>query len=201
MMTAAQPIEFFLKDGRFDVNKLFLHYSKPLFYFALKFVDEEQAKDVVQDVFYKLWEDKSLSISGSLNGFLFTMTRNRCLQIIEKQKVRAKYADAVHFRMQEDELLFYSNEHSSLIEAELKEQLEKAIEELPEKCREVFILSRFQNKRNKDIAEELGISVKMVEKHITKALRYIRLSLGDYLPLFLLLQAYFIDQKSSDFFS
>lgn len=200
-MTAAQPIEFYLKDGSFDISKLFLNYSKPLFYFALKFVDEEQAKDVVQDVFYKLWEDKTLSISGSLNGFLFTMTRNRCLQIIEKQKVRAKYADAVHFRMQEDELLFYSNEHSSLIEAELKEQLEKAIEELPEKCREVFILSRFQNKRNKDIAEELGISVKMVEKHITKALRHIRLNLGDYLPLFLLLQTYFIDPKNSDFFS
>lgn len=170
-------------DGRLNISALFLEFSQPLFYYALKFVDEEVAKDVVQDVFFKLWEDQSLNVSSSLNGLLFTMVRNKCLQHVEKQKVRSRYQEEAVSQMREDEILFYSSGSSSLIERELQTQLEQAIEGLPEKCREVFVMSRFQDKMNKEIAAELGISVKMVEKHISKALKIIRVQLKDYLPL------------------
>ncbi|MGV8095787.1 MAG: RNA polymerase sigma-70 factor [Mangrovibacterium sp.] len=193
-----QPVTFYLSNGSLDISHLFEHYSRPLFYYALKFVDEEAAKDIVQDVFLKLWSDKHLHVSRSLDGLLFTMVRNKCLQHIEKQKVRLTWQQSSGLRLKEDEILFYSTEASSLIEQELQGLLEKAIDSLPEKCREVFILSRYHEKMNKEIAEELGISIKTVEKHITTAMKLLRTALKDYLPLFLLLQ-HPVFQNKSDF--
>lgn len=176
-------------DGHLNLDELFLQYSQALFYFALKFVDEELAKDVVQDVFFKLWEDKSLTVTGSISGLLFTMVRNKCLQHLEKQKVRSRYAELAGIELRQDEIHYYSTGTSSLIQQELQEQLQKVIDRLPEKCREVFVLSRFHDKRHKEIAAELGISIKMVEKHISKALKIIRIELKDYLPLLFLVDA------------
>ena len=191
-MAIAEEIHtWFLSDGNLDVSQLFRRYSKPLFYYALKFVDEEVAKDLVQDVFLKLSADQHLIVSRSLDGLLFTMIRNKCLQQIEKQKIRADYQEASALRLKEDEILFYSTEASSLIELELQEQLEKAIGNLPEKCREVFVLSRYHDKMNKEIAAELGVSIKTVEKHISTALKLIRTALKDYLPLVVLLHQLF----------
>ena len=199
-MNANQNKQFYLADGHLNLNELFYKYSQPLFYYALKFVDEEVAKDFVQDVFFKLWEDKNLIIKSSLNALLFAMIRNKCLQYLEKQKVRNRYEESVIAQIRQDELLFYSDENPSLIELEMQEQLQKAIDQLPEKCRVVFKLSRFQNKKNKEIAVELGISVKTVEKHITKSLKMIRIELKDYIPLFFLFQEYLLHPKNSDFF-
>ncbi len=196
MPVPEQTVTFFSADGTLDVSRLFTHYSKPLFYYALKFVDEEAAKDIVQDVFLKLWTDQHLVVSRSLNGLLFTMIRNKCLQQIEKQKIRINYQESSALRLKEDEILFYSTEASSLIELEMQEQLQKAINDLPDKCREVFILSRYHEKMNKEIAEELDISIKTVEKHISNALRLIRTELKDYLPLLLLFHQYIFQNKN-----
>lgn len=190
-MNASRNKQLYLDNGHLNLSLLFQEYSQPLFYYALKFVAQEVAKDVVQDVFFKLWEDQSLNVSSSLNGLLFTMVRNKCLQHLEKQKVRSRYQEEVVSRMREDEILFYSSGASSLIEKELQMQLQQAIEALPEKCREVFVMSRFQDKMHKEIAAELGISVKMVEKHISRALQIIRVQLKDYLPLLVLFPSCF----------
>lgn len=167
-MNPEQGIELYINEGRLDINQLFRDYSKPLFYYALKFVDQELAKDIVQDIFYKLWDDKNIQISSSLNGFLFTMVRNKCLQQIEKQKVRNQYFQLVSFQLKTEELSFYSTESSSLIQLELQKQLDEAIGKLPTKCREVFELSRIHLKKNKEIADELQISIKTVEKHLSQ---------------------------------
>lgn len=185
MPTPEQP--FFSADGCLDISRLFEHYSKPLFYYAVKFVDEQAAKDVVQDVFVKLWTDRHLQISKSLDGLLFTMVRNKCLQYLEKQKIRTNYRQSFAMRLKEDEILFYTTEASSLIEHELQGELGKNVDSLPDKCREVFLLSRYHGKKNKEIAEELGISIKTVEKHISTAIKMLRAALKDYLPLLLLI--------------
>jgi len=75
-------------------DELFRQYSKPLFYFAAKFVEDEVAKDIVQDVFVKLWSGHEIIISKSLNALLFTMVKNSCLQHLEKEKVRSKYIES-----------------------------------------------------------------------------------------------------------
>ncbi len=169
---------------------IFRQYAKPLFYYAAKFVGDEQAKDIVQDLFAKLWSDQSLVITKSLNSLLFTTIRNRCLQQLEKQKVRNKYFESTRTKLQTEELQFYMEDRSSLIEQELEDKLNGVLNTLPERCRQIFVLSRFENKKNREIAEELVISVKAVEKQISKALATIRLEMKDYLPLMLFLSSH-----------
>lgn len=171
---------------------IFRQYSKPLFYYAAKFVGDEVAKDIVQDTFVKLWADKSLVITKSLNSLLFTTIRNRCLQQLEKQKVRSKYAESTKLKLQSEELQYYMEERSSLIEQELEDKLNEVLNTLPERCRQIFMLSRFENKKNREIAEELDISVKAVEKQISKALTNIRIEMKDYLPLLLFLSSHLV---------
>ena len=167
-------------------DELFSKYSKPLFYYAIKFVDEEAAKDIVQDIFVKIWSDKSIIISQSLNSLLFTMVRNSCLQLLEKQKVRNKYIDSTRLILLEEELRYCEEDKPGLIEQELEDKLNEVLMALPERCRQIFKMSRFENKKNKEIAIELEISVKAVEKQITKALASIRIEMKDYLPLLVL---------------
>lgn len=166
---------------------LFRKYSKSLFYYAAKFVDDEAARDLVQDVFFKLWSDQSLTIRHSEQSLLFTMVRNSCLQYLEKQKVRNRHLENSRLKLREDELVYYIDEKTSLIELELENRVNDAINQLPDRCRQIFVMSRFENKRNREIAEDLEISVKAVEKQISKALATIRTELKDYLPLLLLL--------------
>lgn len=171
-------------------EELFNQYSKPLFYYAAKFVEDEAARDIVQDVFAKLWSDQKITIKLSLNSFLFTMVRNSCLQTLEKQKVRNKYLESTKLKLQEEELQFYMHEKTSLIEQELENKLNEVLDSLPDRCKQIFMMSRFENKKNKEIAEELDISVKAVEKQITKALATIRSEMKDYLPLLLFLSSH-----------
>lgn len=167
-------------------KEIFLHYSKPLFYYATKFVNDEVARDIVQDIFVKLWTDKKLTIKLSLNALLFTMVRNCCLQHLEKQKVQNKYIEHTKLLIQEEELHFYTEEKTSLIEQEAENKLNAVLNALSDRSRQIFMMSRFENKKNKEIAQELNISVKAVEKHITKSLSTIRTELKDYLPLLIL---------------
>ena len=171
-------------------DEIFRRYSKPLFYYAVKFVDDEAAKDVVQDIFLKLWSDRSIIVRQSLNSLLFTMVRNCCLQQLDKQKVRNNYIETTKLILQKEELLFYTKEKSSLIEQELEDKLNEVLNSLPVRCKQVFLMSRFENKRNREIGEELNISVKAVEKQITKALAIIRVEMKDYLPLLLFLSSH-----------
>ena len=181
----------FSPNGDYELfDEIFKQYSKSLFYYAAKFVDNEVAKDIVQDVFAKLWSDQKITIKLSLNSFLFTMVRNSCFQHLEKQKVRNKYLESTKLKLQEEELQFYMTEKTSLIEQELEEKLNEVLEGLPERCRQIFSMSRFENKKNKEIAEELDISTKAVEKQITKALATIRTEMKDYLPLLLFLSSH-----------
>jgi RNA polymerase sigma-70 factor, ECF subfamily len=166
---------------------LFRQYAKPLFYYAAKFIDDEAARDIVQDVFAKLWSDEQITIRKSLNALLFTMVRNGCLQQLEKQKVRSKYLAASKLAIQEEELRYYMDEKTSLIEQEMEIRLNQALNTLPDRCRQIFIMSRFQNKKNREIAGELEISVKAVEKQISRAMAILRSELKDFLPLVIFL--------------
>ena len=178
-------------------EELFRHYSKSLFYFAAKFVEDEVARDLVQDVFFKLWSDPSITIKHSVQSFLFTMIRNSCLQYIEKQKVRNRYVENAKSKLQQDELVYYMDEKTSLIQQEMEDRINEVINQLPDRCRLIFVMSRFDNKRNKEIAEELDISVKAVEKQISKALATIRTELKDYLPLLLFLYSHLIQNQGT----
>lgn len=130
--------------------------------------DENTAKDIVQQVFIKLWNSKEkLTIKGSTKAYLYRMVINTSLNHIEKEK---KYTRLEQSYLKDEE--YKTDEQSFKDEREKK--VRYAIAELPKKCQTVFLLSRFENLTNKEIANHLGISVKTVEKHITVAFKALR---------------------------
>lgn len=170
---------------------LFDAYYKALHAYASKFVGAEVAHDVVQDLFSGIWhKGADWTINSSLQNYLFSGIRNNCLQWLEKQKVRERYVQDSTWQLKADEVHFYhsaADGSNSLIEAELQHKLDEAIAKLPPQCQKVFRMSRMEAKKNREIAEELEISQKAVEKHLTKALKGLREELKDYLPFLLMI--------------
>ncbi len=157
-----------------------VHYSS-LAYFALKYVkDKELAEEIVQEMFTNIWDKaQDVSIQTSIQSYLFGAVRNACLNYLKHQKVKMAYAEQVKFSSNTQDL------SDTLEFDELKRRLEGALDRLPEKCREVFEMSRFDGLKYKEIATELNISQKTVENQMGKALKILREELGDYLPVIL----------------
>ena len=132
--------------------------------------DNQQAQDVVQDVFMNFWRKReSLNIDLKVKSYLFTAVRNKALEVLRHKKMKENHHDSVRI----NELLRYDIED----EAEKYVRLEKihtAIGGLPTKCREVFSLSKLNGLSYNEIADHLGISVKTVENQIVRALKLLR---------------------------
>ena len=132
--------------------------------------DDGLAEEQVQEVFIRLWEIRhTLKEDLKLFPYLLTSVRNRCLNQIKRNQVEQKYItyQQQHYR---NEILNYEED----IEEEVIKKVQHSIKQLPDKCREVFHLSRFEGLSHKQIAEKLEISTKTVENHITKAMKIIR---------------------------
>lgn len=166
------------------------HYSELCIY-ALRFIkDEDEAEEIVQEIIFKLWEQRDqLDAVNSLRSYLYRSVHNRCLNYIKHQLHKTKYSDKAYLEMKKLELESAEDYNNK----ELEEKVHTAIGNLPDRCKEVFQLSRFEGKKNKEISEQLGISVKAVEANITRALTSLRESLDKYLKLELviLLTAFF----------
>jgi RNA polymerase sigma-70 factor, ECF subfamily len=168
---------------------IFKKYFKRLCLYAYKFVEDESiAQDIVQDVFLNLWDRQEIiEIEIVLRAYLFRSVYNRCLNHLGHKKVADKHHQIINRELKNIEVEYYGsseNHEHSLFELEMK--IEKAVESLPPQCRNVFEMSRFKGMKNREIADELNISVKVVEKHITKALIILRENLIDYLSLLLI---------------
>jgi RNA polymerase sigma-70 factor, ECF subfamily len=161
-----------LRDGDESVFKfVFDEYYRPLTLFAFKYLhDIECSKEVVQEFFVRLWlKRETLSITFSLKMYLYQSVRNACFNYIESNKVAQR-------RLQSYKPSDYSSSNAldDLLAAEQEELLMQAVDRLPEKCREVFLLSRMEKLPNKAIADRLQISVKTVETQISIALKRLR---------------------------
>lgn len=148
--------------------------------------DPDIAEDLVQDFFVKLWINSSnIEITSSLKSYFFTSVKNRAINHLKHIKIKEKFGgQAMNWPTEE-----YSN--WEFTEPELTELIEKGMQKLPPRCREIFTFSRFEGKDNGQIAEMLGISKRTVELQISNALKILRTELKDYLPsmlLFLLLR-------------
>ena len=181
-----------LKDKELKAyEELFFRYHGRLVLFARKFTgDLQAAQDLVQDAFLILWEKAdTLDIHSSPKAYLFQAVRNSCLNYKRHINIRRSVEDELNFKINFSEKLNYvdfNDPYYSLLELDLQQKIDSIVNSLPEKCLEVFKLSRQNNLRNKEIAEELGISIKMVEKHISRALTVLRGELSEYLSLLLL---------------
>jgi len=137
--------------------------------------DQAEAEDVVQNCLIKLWENRSQLKETTVGGYFATMVRNRCIDSLRKKKP---------VMVDMDDVQLPAEDHSQMEHDELKAKIDKAIDNLPGRCREVFVLSRFEKMSHKEISESLSISTKTVENQITKALKVISSALISILFLF-----------------
>lgn len=181
------------------LESLFSIYFPRLNDFARNVVkDDVISQDIVQDVFVKVWEKRVDIESINLEAFLFRLVRNRCIDYIKHLKVVNNRMQEIQISSKYEELYridFMGNEPYVLIEQELKLKIEKTIQSLPERCREVFILSRTNGLKNKEIAEKLNINIKNVERHLNRALQSFRKNFSEDLPIALII----LVLKSLDF--
>lgn len=172
-----------------NFEKIYKLYYPKMVVFAKNYIlANEDVENIVQDVFLVLWERKDeLELSCTLTTYLFTLVKNRCLNFLRHKLIEEEYntqmKEELGFKLYALESLEYSY-HS---EKELQEIIQRALDTLPERCREVFIKSRIEGLKYKEISDELGISVNTVENHIATALKKLRVELKDYLPLLLFL--------------
>jgi RNA polymerase sigma-70 factor (ECF subfamily) len=162
----------------------FHRYYAELGRFAASFLsDPEEARDLVQRVFVKLWEKRAeLPADLKLRSYLFTAVRNACYNLLEHKKVRHQ-----HSRYTQQQPTAWEVSPEILLEAkELAQRIDAAIDALPDRCREAFVLSRKEGLSYQEIADQMGISRKTVEAQMGKALKLLREALGDTLAIWVL---------------
>ncbi len=166
------------KNNSVEFEYLFRKYFPRLQAFARVIIkDNEMAKDIVQESFIKSWEGKDSIEWKSFENYLFKMVRNRCLNFIRDRNLADKKMKDISELEQYEEIYridFVRDEPYLIFEQELQEKINNAIIQLPPRCREVFVKSRFDGMKNREIAEELGINIKNVERHISTALKTMR---------------------------
>jgi RNA polymerase sigma-70 factor (ECF subfamily) len=133
--------------------------------------DHDTAEEIVQDLFFRLWQDREkITIESSLNGYLFRSVHNRCLHWIEHSRVVEKHArEAVYDQSQSVE-----NPSEIIQYKELQSKIAKILARLPERCGRIFCMNRFEGLKYTEIAEKLSVSVKTVEANMGKALKEFR---------------------------
>lgn len=158
---------------------LFRQYYNSLCNYANGIVkDVDEAEDMVQQVMITIWEKRNaLQITTSLKSYLFRAVHNASLNSIRKQKTITLYTESNLHSQEMSEVATSGN----VMTKELNSQIGVAIEKLPQQCRMVFKLSRFENMKYAEIAAHLEISVKTVENHMGKALKLLRMELKDFL--------------------
>jgi RNA polymerase sigma-70 factor (family 1) len=178
---------------RENFDSIYINNFSRLFLFAKEYVlFDEEAENIVQDIFLMLWEKReALRVDVSLTAYLFTLVKNKCIDFLRHQMVEQMYSENVKHEYNEELnvklFALESFDHNFSSEEDIETLLRNAIDKLPERCRLIFIKSRIEGKKYKEIAEELNLSVNTVEGQISIALKKLREELKDYLPLLLFL--------------
>lgn len=170
-------------------EKLFQFYYPRLVKYAQTFIDNRlEAEDLVQDVFIQIWNKReTVNTEKQFTSYLFTLVKNRCLNSLKKKVVEDKYL-SFNARSESEELYHISFEVEEgfvSMEEKLNSELEKIIREMPERCQLAFRLKWLDGKKIREIAEEMGISTTMVDKHLANGLQIARQKLSPDMFLFL----------------
>ncbi len=175
-----------LKNGDQTAFELLFHFYYPgLVMYSTQFTtDRMEAEEIVQNFFVRFWQKHQQIIpSDSLKNYLFLSVKNGSLNYLKHKRVEEKYIRSMS-ELSNQHLIF---EPDVYVETELQEKIKNAIDLLPEKCREIFIMSRIRGLKNEEIATELNLSKRTVETQISKALKVMRIELKDYAGLLVLL--------------
>lgn len=161
-------------------EEMFRGYHQQLCRYAFTIVkDADQAQEMVQDVFLRIWERRgTIEITTSVKAYLYRSVHNACLNLNQQKKKEVRM-DEVSLKVIHPS----ANAEERVQDGELNRAIASGLDKLPAECRKVFEMSRFGEMKYREIADALGISVKTVENQMGKALRIMREQLSDYLPV------------------
>lgn len=168
-----------LKIGDYSAfTCIFSAFYKDLVLFAIRFTrNRENAEEIVQDTFVKLWEEhESISITVSLNAYLIRLIQNKCIDLYRHSKV----VEAHYDYMLDYSQGYESNTDTYLLYSELKDHIENALGLLPYEVSEAFKMNRYEGLKYKEIAEIKGVSIRTIEVRIGRALSLLRKHLNEY---------------------
>jgi RNA polymerase sigma-70 factor (ECF subfamily) len=188
-MYVTEPAETIQPAREADFERLFKSHFKSLHCYAFTILkDNDLAEDTVQNVFLRLWNHGAeTGFQASLTAYLYRAVYNESMNVIKHEKVKLTHRQFVLHRMKNET----DNAAKKILTSDLEQKLRKALNELPEQCRTIFQMSRFDELKYQEIAERLSISVKTVENQMGKALKLLRLKLVDFLPIMLFVLSYF----------
>lgn len=171
-------IEKIQNDDKIEFERMFKLYYSRLCLYALKIVsDKDIAEEIVQDLFCNFWEKrKKIQLKTNIKSYLYTATYNNSLMYLRKIKTAYKYKLFVKHRSEKS---IPSDTYAK--ENEINIIIQETLDSLPDRCKEVFTLSRFEGLKYKEISDKLSVSVKTVEANMSKALRIFRINLADYI--------------------
>ncbi len=172
------------KDQAAEFEIVFKKHFKGLHAYACTIVrDDIMAEEMVQNVFCRLWEKSDqIQIRESVSGYLYRSVYHESLNYLKHLKVRDAYQTYAINQMESS-----NNTPNHLEMSELEDHLDSALKELPERCRTIFQMSRFEELKYQEIADRLELPVKTIENQMGKALRLLRIKLVDFLPASVLL--------------
>lgn len=167
---------------------VYVTYSDSLLNYADRLLnDTHTAQDVVQQIYYKIWENRfSLEITLSIRAYLYKSVYYGCLNTLTHRKNIRPYEQLQAGDLYLSHILQTPEAETALWQSDMEKVVREAIETLPEKCREVLLLSKFEGLKNREIAQQLGISEKTVERHMTIALNKLRKHLDGALQIFII---------------
>ncbi|HPF50504.1 MAG TPA: RNA polymerase sigma-70 factor [Draconibacterium sp.] len=162
---------------------LFRYYYPGLVVFASNIVvNKDEAEEIVQDFFVRLWENRStIKVGGTIKSYLFTSVKNRSINYLKSNQVKQHVVDELKKQM-ETEMRYNPDIY---VDTELQQRLKIAFEKLPPRTAEIFTLSRFKGFTNDEIANDLGLSKRTVETQVSNALKILRKELKAYITLLL----------------
>ena len=168
-----------MKEGdRGSFNQIFRRYYSPMTRFCVRFVgDNDQAAEIVQDLFVKLWTNREkLSVNTSFESYLLRAVRNSAITFINKERAHTDANERIYTDESD------ANDPSETLQSNnLEATYQKVLADMPEKRREVFLASRFDGLKYAEIATKLGLSQKTVEAHMSAAIKQLREGLKEYL--------------------
>lgn len=184
-LTETDIIRLLRKGDESVFESIFKSHYKALHAYAYTIIrDDDEAEEIVQSMFLKLWEKKEkIELHTSLKAYLYRGIHNDCMNLFKHEKVKLKYQNQSVYAMKNE-----TNNASDEVQLnELEERLHKALNQLPEGCRVIFQLSRFEELKYQEIADRLKISIKTVENQMGKALRLLRMELAEFLTIIVVL--------------
>lgn len=149
---------------------LYEHYYSPMVMYAGSYLyDEEEARDCVQELFYRLWDRApAFHIDTSLRAYLYTSLRHKCLNVLRDRKIRDSHQDKLF------EATLFSGEEDPGMDETVRKRLDEALEALPGRCKEVFLMKILEGKKNREIADQMGLAETTVKTQVQRAYRMLR---------------------------